>query len=354
MERILDKGRLGAWVAALADWTVLAPAMQDGLWAYRPVAGGEASLTLGHPNTVQPPKGQSFPQREVFFTFDETPDGQPRLTPLVPRPGPRLVFGVRPCDGQGLTHLDQVFGEEAPDAYYQARRGTLAYVGLACNSPPSRHCFCTSVGGSPFGEAGLDVLMIDLSDRYLVRALTPVGETLMTAGQGVLTEAGADDRAEAQQRRLAALAHPQRTVAQPQSVPERLKAGFGSALWERLAQPCIGCGICTFLCPTCHCFDINDEVASQSPVCGSRVRTWDSCQFPDFTMHTSGHNPRADLGARLRQRVSHKFLYYFENHGVFQCTGCGRCIIACPVGIDIIAVVNQVAAEAAAMPPADS
>ena len=361
MQRLLDKGRLGAWVAALTDWTVLAPALRDGIWTYVPVAGTEADptlghvtpedLTLGHPNTVQPPKGQALPQREVFFTFEQTPEGQ-RLTPLVPRPEPRVVLGVRPCDGHGRGHLDQVFSEEHPDAYYQARRAALAYVGLACNRPPSRHCFCTSVGGSPFGEEGLDVLMVDLGDRYLVRALTPVGEALMAAGQGVLGEVDADDQAEAERLRLAALAHPQRVVAEPQAVPERLKAGFGSALWDRLAQPCIGCGICTFLCPTCHCFDINDEVAGQSPVSGSRVRTWDSCQFPDFTMHSSGHNPRADLGARLRQRVCHKFQYFFENYGTFQCTGCGRCITGCPVGIDIIAVVNQVSAEAAAEQPA--
>ncbi|MDO8466505.1 MAG: 4Fe-4S dicluster domain-containing protein, partial [Gallionella sp.] len=117
-------------------------------------------------------------------------------------------------------------------------------------------------------------------------------------------------------------------------------------LWEEMARACIGCGICTFLCPTCHCFDINDEVQSKAPLKGQRVRTWDNCQFPDFTMHSSGHNPRENTGARLRQRVNHKFQYFHENFGMHQCTGCGRCVSGCPVGIDIVAVVNKVTEHA--------
>jgi ferredoxin len=59
-------------------------------------------------------------------------------------------------------------------------------------------------------------------------------------------------------------------------------------------------------------------------------------------MHTSGHNPRETQGARLRQRVSHKFQYFHENFGMPQCTGCGRCITECSVGVDIVNVVNKV------------
>lgn len=344
MERTIEKGKLGDWIAALDGWEVFAPQLQDDVWSYQPVRRASGDVRLDHPNTTQPPKGFAFPQREVFFSFEQIKGETPRLTPLVPKNTQRVVFGVRPCDGRGLPRMDRVFTEQFEDIYYWARREGLAYVGLACNEPPSRHCFCKSVGGSPVSSEGLDILMTDLGDRYLVVAITATGEALMEKGGTLLLEPTGVDRGEAGRLRLNALNHPQRVVHEGSSVPARLKANFSSPLWEELARPCIGCGICTFLCPTCHCFDLNDEVATGSPLRGSRVRTWDTCQFPDFTMHSSGHNPRGEVGARLRQRVCHKFQYFHENFGVFQCTGCGRCVTGCPVGIDIIAVVNQVTA----------
>lgn len=345
MERILDKGQLRNWIAALEGWEVFAPVLQDGIWSYRSVHRNPESVQLNHPNATQPPKWFTFPQREVFFTFEQIKGEPPRLTPLSPKNSPRVVFGVRPCDGRALPRMDRVFTEQFSDNYYLTRRKNLVYVGLACNEPPSRNCFCKSVGGSPVSSEGLDVLMTDLGNRYLVVAITENGQSLMNKAASLFNEANDEDRAVAEQIQLSAVAHPQRAVQDSATIPARLKSNFASPRWEELARPCIGCGICTFLCPTCHCFDINDEIATKSPLKGSRVRTWDTCQFPDFTMHSSGHNPRSEVSARLRQRVCHKFEYFHENFSVFQCTGCGRCVTGCPVGIDIIAVVNQLTSE---------
>jgi ferredoxin len=125
-------------------------------------------------------------------------------------------------------------------------------------------------------------------------------------------------------------------------VPEKLKAMFDSPFWDEQARSCIRCGICTFLCPACHCFDICDEVTVPTPLEGKRVRSWDTCQYPDFTMHSSGHNPRSDRASRLRQRIMHKYQYFVEHHGEYQCTGCGRCVSLCPVSIDIIDILSEV------------
>ncbi|MBI4743016.1 MAG: 4Fe-4S dicluster domain-containing protein [Betaproteobacteria bacterium] len=340
MEAILDKKNLNDWIAALDGWDAYAPALEDGVWSYRPAS---ANAALAHPNTVQPPKGFAFPQREIFFRFEQIKGEAPRLTPVQPEPGRRVVFGVRPCDGRAVPRMDRVFADHVDDGYYRARRKDLAYVGLACHKPQSRHCFCKSVGGSPVSTEGLDVLLTDLGERYFALAVTDVGKALMQAGGALFAKAGASERKAVEQAHAAAVAQPQRGVADAAAAPAALKAGFDSPLWEELAQGCIGCGICTFLCPTCHCFDINDEVTGAAPLKGQRVRTWDTCQFPDFTMHSSGHNPRDTLGSRLRQRVSHKFRYFHENFGMLQCTGCGRCVSQCPVGIDIVQVVNRVA-----------
>lgn len=343
MEKILDKKRIDDWIKALTGWEILTPALEDGVWAHRPVSG---AIRLDHTNTAQPPKGLAFPQREVFFSFEQIKGEAPRLTQILPDAKQRAVFGVRPCDGRSVVRMDKVFSDHAEDIYYQSRRKNIAYVGLACNQPPGANCFCLSVGGSPVSSDGLDVLLTDLEDRYYVAGVTETGNALLAAAVGLLTEPAATDRAQVESVHARAVAYPQRAINNPDEAPAKLKANFKSPLWEELACACIGCGICTFLCPTCHCFDINDEVTGSAPMKGKRVRTWDNCQFPDFTMHTSGHNPRENSGARLRQRVCHKFQYFFENFGMHQCTGCGRCITGCPVGIDIVSVVNKVVEHA--------
>jgi len=344
MDKLIEKKRLSEWMLALSEWEVFAPALEDGIWTLSPA---KAESTLCHTNTRQPPKGFAFPQREVYFSFEQIKGEAPKLTQKLPEETRRVVFGVRPCDGRAVPRMDHVFNDQFEDAYYQNRRKNLAYIGLACNLPVNATCFCKSVGGSPVSTEGMDVLLTDLGERYFVQAITKTGESLVAAAGKLLTQASPADKKLLEKTHADALAQPQRAVKDAAAAPANLKANFNSPLWETLAQGCIGCGICTFLCPTCHCFDINDEVTGTAPMKGNRVRTWDNCQFPDFTMHTSGHNPRETLGSRLRQRVAHKFQYFHENTGMLLCTGCGRCVSECPVGIDIVNVVNKVSENVA-------
>jgi sulfhydrogenase subunit beta (sulfur reductase) len=117
-----------------------------------------------------------------------------------------------------------------------------------------------------------------------------------------------------------------------EGLPDKLKGMFDHEVWEIITEKCIGCGVCTYLCPTCHCFDIQDEATDRG---GRRVRNWDSCMFPIFTFHGSGHQPRTKKHQRMRQRIMHKFNYYVENFGVIACVGCGRCITECPTNEDL-------------------
>ena len=187
MEKILDKKQIDGWIAALSDWEVFAPALQDGIWAYRPVSG---AVQLAHPNTKQPPKGFSFPQREVFFSFEQIKGEPPKLTQKLPHIKHQAVFGVRPCDGRGAVRMDKVFSDHVEDPYYWERRKKVAYVGLACNKPAGSDCFCLSVGGSPVSTDGLDVMLTDMGDRYFVSAVTKTGKALMAAAGNLLSRCG--------------------------------------------------------------------------------------------------------------------------------------------------------------------
>lgn len=114
---------------------------------------------------------------------------------------------------------------------------------------------------------------------------------------------------------------------------------YDAPFWESEAFSCINCGTCTYVCPTCWCFDIQDETQGKS---GIRMRNWDSCMFPLFTIHASGHNPREHKYGRVRQRFMHKLKYYVDKYdNGIQCVGCGRCIRSCPVNIDIRKICNK-------------
>ena len=343
MEKILRKDRLGEWVKALKGFDVHAPVFEEGVWDCKKVEAGER-IRLDHPFTVHAPKKVVFPQREVLLEFAHAKGVPPEVRATVPEPPPSVVFGVRPCDAKAMTLTDRVFGGGEADPYYQARRTVLTIVGLVCATPPNPSCFCRSVGGSPTGEDGLDALMTDLGERYFVKALSDQGRALMALAKDVFADATPADRTARDTAHAQAEAQPQRkaTGVDLKGTPAKLATMFDTPYWAEKAKACIECGICTYLCPTCHCFDINDEVTGASPCQGKRVRSWDTCQFPDFTMHTTGHNPRPGKASHLRQRVCHKFQYFPENNDLFQCTGCGRCTSECPVGIDLVAVMNGV------------
>jgi ferredoxin len=125
------------------------------------------------------------------------------------------------------------------------------------------------------------------------------------------------------------------------AVRARLYERFDSPAWEEIASRCVSCGACTFVCPSCHCFDVADEGKHGR---GARVRFWDACTQKLFTLHASGHNPRERKAARYRQRVLHKFHYFHASWGENLCVGCGRCVVACPVNVDIREAVTLVAA----------
>jgi len=344
MEKTLAKKSLPQWIRKLDAWSVYIPRKdEEGRWNYVEADGGGDILDVLQ--TTLPPKKILFPQREVFLEFANTLAGDREILEVkevLPDIKPTVIIGVRPCEAKAAWMLDEVFGGEFKDAYYWRRRLQTTLVGLACTSPPSENCFCTSVEGSPHSEDGLDILLTDLGDKYYVRSLSEKGAALINAAKGLFEEPKPEDRKKVKAVHAESEQKIKRELKGARAVSEKLKTMFDSPFWDEESMSCLRCGICTYLCPSCHCFDISDEVESSSPLRGQRVRTWDTCQFPDFTMHSSGHNPRPDKASRLRQRLLHKFQYFVQVYDKFMCVGCGRCITLCPVGIDIIKVLEKV------------
>jgi len=341
MDKILAKKDLSQWLKKLDSYDIYAPQKDEDQWTFSIVENSDA-ISLDYPNVVVPSKKVIFPQREFLLEFSQSNEKGYQIKEILPEEKSVIILGLRPCEGKAFSLMDRVFGGELKDPYYLKRREATTLISLSCSTPPSPHCFCLSVEGSPHSKEGLDVLLTDIGEKFYVESITEKGNRLIDQAKQVFHEPTSEERKKVEKIKSDAEKKIKREIKGLNNIPAKLKGMFDSPFWDEESMSCIRCGICTFLCPTCHCFDINDEVETSSPMLGKRVRTWDTCQFPDFTMHSSGHNPRPEKASRLRQRINHKFQYFVEVHQKYQCTGCGRCISLCPVGIDIIKVLEKV------------
>jgi sulfhydrogenase subunit beta (sulfur reductase) len=325
-----DLGRLVAgWAKAGA---VYAPVKVKDWTEFRRVSSvTEADLT--QVNTKLSARGLLFPQCETMFRFETNQPGKAETTA---EPEPQVILGLRPCDAAGIAVLDKFFaGQGETDTYYQRRRERTTLVGLSCSAPADT-CFCSAVGGSPTGIRGLDLLLTDLGGKYLAEPFTDNGAALVKG----MPEASAPDlkkKDELAGKASAAIAERIDT----KKLKGLLDAADGNQVWEDLSLPCVNCGACTFVCPTCHCFDITDETRKGK---GARIRVWDTCQSCSYSQHASGHNPRQTSASRFRNRAMDKFKYTVDQVGEVSCVGCGRCIRECPASIDIRETVEKLMA----------
>jgi ferredoxin len=327
--KLIDVNKLVDLAAALAGagYRVIAPQRRDDtvrLALWQPGAPIEIRAI-----PVNSAKEFLFPPSEVIGRYrmaggDFTPQEVP------PDALKTVLLGVRPCDVAAMAVLDAVFNWDFKDTFYNARRAATTLVAVACQAADDQ-CFCTSVGGAPDSVAGADAILrsADGGQKFIFEPADEKGLALQAAAAGVLTEGTA-------------------AVDPPAAVPAKFDAAavstwlaenFESPLWQRAALACLGCGACTYACPTCHCFDIQDEGTRSETV---RLRNWDSCGLALFTAHAGGHNPRPDQASRWRQRVMHKFRYFLERFGRVACTGCGRCSRQCPAGVAMAQVCREI------------
>ena len=337
--KILDKERIPRLIDGLIEeYAVYAPVKKGKIYRFAEISSGEEAYLELH-NTKLPPKEVFFPQTEVLFTYEKGAEGEELVeAPAIKRE--RVLFGVRPCDAKALALFDRFFASgDYRDPLYLEKREKTAIVGLACNRPWGT-CFCVSVGGSPHGREGMDLLLVDLGDKYLVEILTERGEKLVENVQRLEDASDADiENAE----RLSEEAESAiKTELSTEGISDRLDGMFDDPLWDGVHQKCVGCGACSYLCPTCWCFDVLDEEMATG---AKRVRLWDTCQFPLFTLQGSGFNPRPSAKERMRQRVMHKFNYYPKEFGLLACVGCGRCVRECPVNLDIREIIRTIMSD---------
>ena len=342
--------------AAMASSACMRPGMEPEDLEYRALTDA-SQLDLGRGLPILSLKGYFLPEHEALCRWKQK--GTTIEIKAVPTEfAPRVVLAAKPCDSAALAVVDEVMNWDYQDELWNGRRAATTIINLAC-PVIDESCFCTAVGAAPDATTGADGLLMPVKDGYVLEATTEKGRALVEAHKArlvgsvpaeTLGRQAADERSAASARVAGNL------EIDAGSVRDWIDTHFEDPLLASLAIRCNGCGACSSVCPTCHCFDIVDEEEGVGR--GTRRRCWDTCQSPTFTLHASGHNPRDDQNARYRQRINHKFAIYPLRFGEVLCTGCGRCTRVCHAGQDLVEILQAIdiaarrpdEAEAAAAP----
>ena len=350
----LSRDRLDTLLEALKrrGYRVMGPVMREGLPTLAPLErardlpwGVEARAAPGRYEVredapkarafdfVLTPQGWKrllFPPERLLFRVRRTDLGYEVTTPDPEAEPPLALFGVRPCELRAIQIHDRVLSQGPfADEAYTARRRAAFIVVVQCTRSLET-CFCASVGTGPEAREGFDLALTEVTDGFVVVSGSFKGADL-------LQEMDLPKATEAQQREareaVARAARSQRRRLDPQGLRDLLYENLESPLWQEIGERCIGCGNCTMVCPTCFCTAVEDG----SDLSGReawRIQRWDSCFSVEYA-YIHGGSIRRSVASRYRQWLTHKLAGWQDQFGTLGCVGCGRCIVWCPVGIDL-------------------
>lgn len=286
---------------------------------YNPAFG---EVIFDHIRSTLSVKNIVFPKVEnlLYFTNSKT---ESTIKDIDLSKIPEIVlWGAHPCDTAAFDILRSIFCWDTKDEFFSKRLEKLTIIGFSCHKS-DEYCFCTSAGLAPDSTKGSDILLTNLENGdYLAEIISGKGTQLVNNYPDLF-------EAESNQKKIVTEV---KQKFSHKEVTKKLATAFEHPFWKENSLRCLGCGACAYVCPTCACFDIQDETRGKD---GKRYRSWDSCGFGLFTLHTSGHNPRHVQSQRWRQRIMHKFSYMPERNGTLGCVGCGRCSSGCPVDMNI-------------------
>ena len=331
--RKLPKDKLDFFAAVIQQFgEVHAPVEQEGKYAFKRLSRW-SEVRLDYPRTILPPKKYLFPPRETLFQWVEGAGYVPFTDGLEKR---IILFGVHACDIYAVNILDEVFGGKYDDPYYRARRKNIAIIGIDCW--PDEHCFCRSMRAD-FVEHGFDLFLAEQGDHYLTFVGTALGDDMVLATGPLFKDVTPEDideyKLRSSKKRESFKLH-----VEIRDLPEIFEMEYRSENWTELGEKCLSCGSCSMVCPTCYCYDVADDTQLGSRE-GKRNRSWDSCLFATHALVAGGENFRKGRASRVKFRFYHKQRGFVAEYGRPSCVGCGRCIEACPVKIDITEVINQ-------------
>lgn len=320
----VDDAGIIPFVKGLIEKTsVIAPMAKGKSFVFDRLVAAE-ELRLDYSTTILPPKKVFFPAKQDLLTFE----GGKAESCLNPQEA--VLFGVHPYDIKAIAMTDKLFSLNYPDSNYLANREKTTIVGSSIQNPHSR-AFFSSIA-QDMELSGHDAFLTKIDGGYVLEVLTDKGEKV-AAG---LSEASEDQiKAAADANTKANESAPQKLPFKSADVAEKVRGSFDSDVWEKLSEDCFSCGSCNLVCPTCYCFDVQDEWGLGADN-GKRYRRWDACltsEFSEVSVQGGSENFRENRAERYRHRFMRKTAYLNEKLGAPACVGCGRCASACTADI---------------------
>lgn len=323
------------------DYNVFVPVKKDSQRFYKKYDTFIDTIVIGEVRPFEPLK--------VFFTHarEIVAEGFKQKIPRLSTK-PFAIVGVKACDLKGFKIQDYVFKDhDYIDPVYIRNREENLIISSDC-SLAIETCFCVALGIKPYPQEDFDINISEVKDGFVVDTGSKKGEDLLNSNSSLFAIPGNVLIKEKEDKRHFVIKEVEKNIKQNEtphqdSFENIISKNYDSSLWEDEAKTCVECGACNTICPTCHCFLLYDQKDEKQM---ARLRIWDSCLIKDFARVAGGANPRGKLWMRLRNRFEKKFDFFPKLINTYACTGCGRCISACPGKIDIRKVLNKLVKNA--------
>ena len=335
--KFLSRKNFYTWLEGLKTaYQVFVPCKKGTYRFYKRYTSPTDDIVIGEVRTTEPLKG--------FFTHAREKVAED-FNPEIPteKNKPFAIVGVKACDLKGFLVQDQVYlNQSCKDPFYARAREDNLIISADCTLALDT-CFCLALDHSPYPEGQFDINLSEVEGGFVVETGSPKGQQIIEKHKSLFQEANPAILDEREERRKDIVAEvvskiEENEVPYQEHYHGMVERNYNSGIWEEEAKSCVECGACNMICPTCHCFMLTDQKSGDQL---ARFRHWDSCMLRNFARVAGGGNPRSRLWMRLRNRFEKKFDFFPKVADFYACTGCGRCITACPAKIDIRRVLKR-------------
>lgn len=336
MHFISDSGLLKLLESLKSDYRVYVPTKKNDQRFYREFKESSGDIVVGEVRAFEPLKAFFVQAREIVaegFKADVPNSGRK----------PFAIVGVKACDLKGFKIQDYVFeNHDYQDPFYIKNREQNFIISADCTCAIDT-CFCLALGIKPYPTENFDINLSQVTGGFAAETGSKKGEDLVKKYSSLFKGVEKAHSSSRDQERSRVEKEVQKNINE-NKVPSEdkfkgiIEKNFTSEIWADEAKTCVECGACNTICPTCHCFLLYDQKDKEKM---ERLRIWDSCMIKDFAKVAGNANPRGKLSQRLRNRFEKKFDFFPKVANVYACTGCGRCISACPAKIDIRKVLGK-------------